>query len=474
MKRPVTTAPFDEVAWTARLGAALEAVAARAQPVYHPWLYPADEGSYHRQAPTSLAAHAKHDAAAARLLKDAHLQLKSEPTEVVALLREHPLLKDVVVGSGNDANFRHVFIRRTGPVSLSSLAAPLAKLSMKEGGKEAAKRMHRYLVDGANHSLPAHEVAAFHGLTTDRRFELGAEAYLAPYAHARERFRFPGMPKWFPTKESSPNSVVLVRPIHWGPCIDTRDDGKSPSDVSYCFPTNFRVDLEGWWKDRDLLAHLLSISAQYPVLSRTRYIILPDWIQELEVTSLFRGVDMDSTAHVPSTWPESRAITQDDVNMFVELCCGLYPPSRHPTTMHLAIRRLSASLTRVGPRPGLEDRLIDVAISLEALYGSGSAKKLAKRAAALLETEIEEQKRIGYRAWQFHLTRSSVLHSENQAPSLETLESEFEFGRDIALRTLRYLLKYECKWKQVMKGNDAVFRYIDELVKPAAPSSDSS
>lgn len=144
--------PFNESAWTARLGAAIKP-ASRVSP----WLGESD--------------YSAHD-------------------EAASILGEHPLLQEVVADS-EDATFRYIFLTLSGPASLSSVAGSLSRLAIKEGGEEAAKRMHRYLVDGANHSLPAHEVAVFHGLTVDRCFELASDAYLAPYAHAKERWECP-------------------------------------------------------------------------------------------------------------------------------------------------------------------------------------------------------------------------------------------------------------------------------------------
>ena len=65
--------------------------------------------------------------------------------------------------------------------------------------------------------------------------------------------------------------------------------------------------------------------------------------------------------------------------------------------MHLAIRRLAASFARPGGRSGQEDRILDVAIALEVLYGGTTGHKLAQRAAALLGATAEEQKRASPR-----------------------------------------------------------------------------
>ena len=58
--------------------------------------------------------------------------------------------------------------------------AHLAKLSVKEGGADAAQRLHRYLTAGAKASIPAHEITVFHGVVVKERFDLGGFLTMCP------------------------------------------------------------------------------------------------------------------------------------------------------------------------------------------------------------------------------------------------------------------------------------------------------
>ena len=139
----------------------------------------------------SLAARAKHDPAALRQFKKSHLWVETDPAEARAILREHPLMKPGLDGSGRDEGIRFGVLNRRSRLDLNWLVSCLAKLSVKEGGEEAARRLHRYLTAGANANVPAYEITVFHGLVMVRRFDLGAGAYLAPYEYAKSESDLP-------------------------------------------------------------------------------------------------------------------------------------------------------------------------------------------------------------------------------------------------------------------------------------------
>ena len=135
---------FDAADWLGRLAAALEDVAAQARPAFPfapetPHYGPLDDyrPSIHRQY-RDLAARAKHDPAAAKTFAESPLWLKSDPTEARAILREHPLLRPGLVGSGKREGIG--FILPTHDwfhVELKSLIAHLAKRAMQDSGEQA-------------------------------------------------------------------------------------------------------------------------------------------------------------------------------------------------------------------------------------------------------------------------------------------------------------------------------------------------
>ena len=321
----------------------------------------------------------------------------------------------------------------------------------KEGGEEAARRLHRFLSAGANASVPAHEITVFHGLVVERRIDLGTGAYLAPHEYAKVEFDLPEEPEPWP-KSSHPNAAVIVRSLRYGPCVVPFDDGPGlpQMQIAYRFPTDYRIDLESWFDDSKLLVDLLSIVARVPLFSRTLYVRLDKWIEEID-PNLAYGTQ-SSGGFISDMWPDGHDLSQDDADSFVALSRGWGAYEGKPDALKVAIRRLAGSFSRPGGRFGEEDRILDVAIALEVLYGGKTGHNLAPRAAGLIGESAVEQKRIYDQAKHFYGVRSSIVHPKKPTPAPDLLQKELEEGRDLACRTLASLLKRDTpvQWADVM------------------------
>ena len=185
-----------------------------------------------------------------------------------AILREHALIKPWLVSSGQDEAVEVRTLNRTDRIELTWLVNCLAKLSVKEGGEEAARRLHRYLTASANTCIPADEIIVVHGLIVAERVDLGSGAYLAPYEDARIEFDLPEEPEPF-QKTTTPNAAALVRSLEFGPGIGPPEKDLSLADmqVRYRFPTDYRIGLERWFYDAKFLVDMLSIAGRAWVLS---------------------------------------------------------------------------------------------------------------------------------------------------------------------------------------------------------------
>ena len=213
------------------------------------------------------------------------------------------------------------------------------------------------------------------------------------------------------------------------------------------------MNLWGWFDDSKLLVDLLAIATRLPLLSRTVYVRLARWIEEIG-PNFAHGTE-SSRGFVSDVWPRrGRDLSQGDVDAFLKLARGWHVYLDRPDAMNLAIRRLAASFSRPGGRFGQEDRVLDVAIALEVLYGGTTGHKLAQRAAALLGGSATEQKHRYDQAKGFYDLRSSIVHWKNVAYSRDVLGEELEAGRDLACLTLMSLLDRgePPKWADVMRG----------------------
>ena len=380
------------------------------------------------------------------------MQVNADPVEAMAILREHPLIEPGLEGSGRDESIGFRVLGTTFRATLKGLVARLAKLSIKEGGEEAARRLHRYLTGGANETIPAYEITVIHGLIVKTRFNLDAGAYLAPYADAREEFGLPDEPEPFP-KTSFPDAAVLVRGLEYGPGVVPPGDFDGLPDVlvAYRFPADYRVDLEHCFVDSKLLVDLLSIATRVPLLSRTFHVRLARWIEEMDPNFAF-GTRI-SEGFISDVWPGGHELSKGDVDAFLEMARGLHKYPDRTDAVKLAVRRLAGSFSRPGGRFGQEDRILDVAIALEVFYGGKTGPDLAQRAAALLGGTAPEQKRTYDQAKGFYDARSRTVHWE-APPSLDILDRELETGRNLACLTLAKLLNRQepLRWADVMRN----------------------
>ena len=245
----------------------------------------------------------------------------------MSILRAHPLMKSGLKGSGKNEG------------------------SVKEGGEEAARRLHRFMTALANSTVPAHEFTVVHGLVVQTRFDLDVGAYLAPYGEARAEFDLPDQPEPFP-KTGLPDAAVLVCGLEFGPGVASLDDdaGLPNVRIAYHFPGDYEVDLERWFDDSKLLVALPSIAKRVPLLSHTRYVRLAGWVEEIEPNLAFGT--QNSGGFVSDMWPRGQHLSQGDADAFLELARGWYRYPDKSDAINLAIRRLAGSLSRPGGRFG--------------------------------------------------------------------------------------------------------------------------
>ena len=180
---------FDEQDWIARLGVALEAVVPTARPQI------LDPPGYTRlisfEEYRELGHRAKHDLGVRKMFEDSHLWIDSDPAEAIAILLDHPVLRQGLIGPDSDPKLGFVLFTRSFHADLKWLVSNSTKRAIKESGKHAAVSLHRYLTLGEAGNLPATEIIVFHGLTMDSRVDLGNGAFLASYDDVKTDYDLP-------------------------------------------------------------------------------------------------------------------------------------------------------------------------------------------------------------------------------------------------------------------------------------------
>ena len=456
---------FDAADWIGRLAAALEDVAAQARPAFPfspetPHYGPLDEywPGIHRQY-RDLAARAKHDPAAAKIFAESHLWLKSDPVEARAILREHPLLRPGLIGLSKREGIG--FILPTHDwfhVDLKSLVSHLAKRAIKDSGEKAAQLLHRYLTAGEDTNLPAYEITLLHGLKLDRRFDLGSEAYLAPYEDAKATYDLPDEPeKWLDGTGRNPNrsdrslrTTALVRSLRWGPGVaPSPDDGGFSNSracapkVKYRFPGDYEIDLaDRFPDDSNVLVDLLSIATRSPLISHTSFVRVAKWVEEIDPN--FALGFRNSSAYLSDVRPKEHQFCPHDAATFATLASHWCTYRGKRDVIDIAIRRLAASFARVGGPFSVEDRILDVSIALEIMYGpikQNLAYQLSSRAKRLLGQGTNKRGWIANRVKSFYEVRSAIVHGKKKIKGgRPAIDKALEDGRDLACLTLAELL----------------------------------
>lgn len=462
-----TLKSFDRKAWISRFGKALEDTATTARPsgvhFRMPGLVDADlyEREQHRRY-REMGALARTDPYAAKLFEESHLWLDSLPSGVLNLLLEHPVVERVW-SRGSREGFHFVRILGGGHADVESLIKNLAKLSVKVGGKRAATVLHRFLVAGQGIRLHAHEVIVLHGLKLDEPFPLGRGAYLASYDSIRKRFGLPEDPElWLRRSDEGLDShpgrlahassrAALVRPVNWGPAVapcNCPSNSEWPLKLKYPFPDDHRIEsVAEVFEERETLLHLLSIAVRSKLVSHTVINAMPPWMAQIDPN--LRTGSPGGHRGVFDVWPKDQAPSMRDLDAFAAAARGwlTFCAGKEDRSTELAVRRTAASFGITGGRFGVEDRLIDAGIALEAMYGpfdSGEiTRKISSRAAWLLGESAAERRAISKGMKSFYTTRSKVVHgtaSKNRQKRGRELDGALESGRQLARRTLFRLL----------------------------------
>ena len=454
---------FDYKGWISRFGEALEHTAATARPhgvpfrVYRPIdtnLFWREQHGRYRE----MAELARTDPYAAKLFDESRLWLDSLPDGVLDLLLEHSVMKHAW-SRGSREGFHFVQVLGGGHANAKSLIVNLAKLSVKVGGKRAATLLHRFLVAGEGVRLHAHEITVLHGLKLDEPVPLGRGAYLASYDAVRKRFGLPEDPEpWLRRSDEgldlhpkrlahATSRAVLVRQVSWGPAVapcDCPTNPNSPLKLRYRFPDDHRVEsVADVFEERETLLQLLSIAVRSKLVSHTVINAVPPWMTQLDPN--LRTGSPGGSRGVFDVWPEDRAPSMRDLDAFAAAARGWLTScaGKGDRSTELAVRRTAASFGIAGGRFGVEDRLIDAGIALEAMYGPFDSReitrKISSRAAWLLGESAVEGRAISKNMKSFYVTRSKVVHgtvSKDRQKRERELADALASGRELARRTL--------------------------------------
>ena len=481
---PTSLETFDQNAWVRRLGAYLEETVVQARHTQVPFWFPSigQIETFKRGALEhyrEMAHLANTDPYAAKLFHDSRLWFDALPEGLLDLLLKHPVLSQAYTGN---THHEFTFVQSLGrsPSDAKFLITHLAKLSARVGGEYAATLLHRFLAAGNHTRLHAHEVIVFHGLNFDNPIPLGGGAYLASYHHARERFGLPWDPEPWITRRAegldlnpgratrSSSRAVLVRPFRWGIAAASSEsaiDSETLAHLKCRFPSDHTIDsFSDIFEEREALLNLLSIAVQSKLVSHTTIVAIPPWMTQLDPN--IRTQPAGGSIGIFDVWPEDRTPSAPDIQTFQAAAHGwlTFCAGKRDRSTELAIRRTAASFGIAGGRFGTEDRILDSAVALEALYGPCNediTHNISRRAAWLLNESDGLRNTILKQMKSFYRTRSKIVHgtvSKNQQKRERELAGALKSGRELARRTLfafldRGPINCEAEWDALVPND---------------------
>ena len=460
----MTLKGFDADHWIGRMGASLSELAMKAIPLrVKPSGSPVgDWGLYGRYSHEEYQRMAEESVKGNLDLKEefdrTHIWFENEPVEVGTLLREHPVISRALQGSEKEQAVRVFMPRGCKTVELQTLVARLTKLTFGSGGECAAEVLHRFLTLGEAYELSAYEIFVFNGLRLDRRIDLAEGAFLAPYdeivvaygeypsespRHIRAEGRY-----YHPSADVPEGSAALVRQFSWGPAIAPVDsdwvrwlDGSTrPCRLITEDEPGEELDREEMnqrrLRDHERFVDLLCIATGEAQGPRFDYIKVDKWMEGLDV-------DNSSSGIYPGQWMrETHFLSEADAGLLREMIVGWKGYQDDRVRIELAMRRLAGLPSRAG-RFGTEDRLLDTAIALEAMYNLDSPEityKLQTRAGHYLGTSRKKRLKIFQEVKDFYRARSALVHGSGGRRRVE-VEKALSDGRQLARETLLALLR---------------------------------
>ena len=459
---------FDSDHWIGKMGASLSELATQVNPEAYHFSGTPDRGwgqfapysyeEYQRLAEES----AKGDPYFKEVLDRSHINFDDEPVEVEALLREHPVISRALQGSEREQDFHVVRPGGWKTVELRTFVAHLTKLTFGVGGEYAAEVLHRFLTLGDAYKLQAYEITVFNGLKLDSRIDLAVGAFLAPYhevvsscgefpsdspRHVRAEGKY-----YHPSADVPEGSAALVRQLTWGPAIAPVDaDELWLADASTLRCQLITEDVPAGeldrhemsrrrFQDHDRFVDFLCIATGEPQEYRFWYFKVDRWME---------GLDIDSGSSVISgrDWMRRKdSLSEADAEILLEMIRGWkgYQGDRGGRDrLDLATRRLAGLPSRAG-RFDMEDRILDTAIALEAMYNLDAPEityKLQTRAGYYLGTSRKKRLKIFGKVRDFYRARSALVHGSDRRQRRDDVEKALSDGRKLARETLLALLR---------------------------------
>ena len=392
-----------------------------------------------------LARQALSDEGARNALDRYVTDIDGDPTEAIDLVRDHPSVGAIFSGEGTDTATFALMPGRGFRMELKDLARHAATMAAKRDEHCAAADIDEFLSASGEGRLPGFEAAVIRGVATAGTTDLGPGTRLVSYEEAVKLGLLrdeTDQPVRHGPDYRDLNATVLVRAMTWSPCLVAPNALKTPLNpdgvVEHAVPS-FAWDAgPPLW----ILQDLLSMVAEQRIDLLSISSCAPNFVQ------IDPGFGPGSgTSFRYADWLEPKELTTghaDAARRLYEHWSRFRVADRQP--VELALARLVSAVRRGRGRFWLEDRVLDVAVALEVMFGLDGGElthKLATRCAWLVGKDADERVDAYDGISRFYEVRSAVIHGRGKRKRRRTREDieeaarqGYEIGRDALVALL--------------------------------------
>ena len=377
------------------------------------------------------------------------------------ILSSHPALRELLptsdswhlhsLGSGYPCNTEKL---------KSDLIDHVLLIARETGVETAARTCEEYLKCAAEPRLPGFELTFIVGLKLTTRWDIVPGLYVVPYPSLQQQFRrrrlrFPDTFLSGLDPSSKKNITVLVSELRWGPAITSANRSLSDSD-----PVTITLDFN---HNPFLLIALLSVVLGRPLRVVANALRAAPWIDDFLDKPGGGGANFDPEGRINSS--NSKPVSAEDKGV-AEQAVRAWDSSEKADRgkLSLPVARLSSSLSRGSswaiPNLAAEDRVLDISIALEILYGLDAAEityKLSTRAGWYLGSTAEDRLRIRKTISDFYGLRSAIIHGRKPGKSDRNLEihnETYNIAKDTLLKHLaRGYRPDDGQWNEIVMGH---------------------